>query len=50
MQARPEHWAPTGRTSAGSTPRLVTGIPGFDSISKGGVPRGRTTLDEALAA
>src|SRR3954467_3601821 len=28
----------------GSAPRLGTGIPGFDSITKGGVPKGRATL------
>src|SRR3954469_21213634 len=28
----------------GSTVRLATGIPGFDSITKGGVPKGRATL------
>jgi circadian clock protein KaiC len=28
----------------GSVPRLATGIPGFDSITNGGVPKGRATL------
>src|SRR3954454_12542945 len=28
----------------GSAPRLETGIPGFDSITNGGVPKGRATL------
>lgn len=30
--------------AAHATPRLETGIPGFDTISNGGVPRGRATL------
>src|SRR3954449_1985805 len=28
----------------GSAPRLATGIPGFDSITNGGVPKNRATL------
>src|SRR3954468_12773928 len=34
----------TDALDQGSAPRLQTGIPGFDSITNGGVAKGRATL------
>ena len=39
----------TGSTSTSGVQRLITGIPGLDTISKGGLPSNRTTLVSGTA-
>src|SRR4051812_4086834 len=43
-QTRHVDGTPPERARRGSAPRLETGIPGFDEITYGGVPKGRATL------
>ncbi|HWH02809.1 MAG TPA: ATPase domain-containing protein, partial [Gemmatimonadales bacterium] len=35
---------PRRRSAEGSLPKTPTGIPGLDEVTRGGLPRGRTTL------